>query len=71
MPSHLLIYYPAYYLVTLKKNYPSLQYQVLPFIMKCMIQLLEQSPACLPAYLPNQPVNNSLQGCLINNVVGK
>ena len=24
-----------------------------------------------PTYLPNQPVNNSVAGCLINNVVGK
>ena len=55
MPNHLLPYYKAvYYFVTLKKNYISLQYQVLPFTMKCMIQLLELPPACLPTYLTNQ-----------------
>ena len=38
----------------IEENYLSLQYQVLPFTMKCMIQLLELPPACLPTYLTNQ-----------------
>ena len=65
MPNHLLTYYQAvYYFVTLKKM-PGIAFH------REMYDSALRTTSSLPTYLPNQPVNNSLAGCLINNVVGK